>query len=188
MYITNFSTKQFTKFSSLISSDKPEDNASFFEKSGKIFGNKEIFFKLILLEEQFIGAVCSFNRLKNRSEEYRSVTDYLPVNRILSSPLIKELHIYEYFFFSCCGYIYKELKNMERVGDFEFDLTENNWSELKKLKEERRVQEHGKEWFWGEISRSNPPVPTRGDNHNFERNMILLDSIYNKIYEQFIRN
>jgi len=93
--------------------------------------------------------------------------------------MLKQLHAYEYFFFCCCGYIFKELQH--EIDKCNLSISKNLLHKLSVLNEERRVREHGKEWFWGE---SGNRVPRRGDNYDFESNMKLLDQIYSEILVQ----
>ncbi len=130
--------------------------------------------RLALLEEKFFAAKLCLNRLKNRSERYGKLKFN---SEILANQKLRQLHADEYFFFTCCGFIYKEillLRKRHLLADLPVNLLEG----LKTLNDERRHHEHGKEWYWGEIQKNNPPIPSKGDNFDFDQNLKLLSQIY----------
>jgi hypothetical protein len=110
VYKRNFDPKFYTKICKAALSDDPQQNTKIREKV-KIKFKEDIIFPLTILEDHFVGACLCYTRLRNRSEDYRLVIDNSSPGEIMSNVTIKELHAYEYFFFSCCGYIYKELKH-----------------------------------------------------------------------------
>lgn len=179
MYKSIFETKTYTQICQAVLSDNPKQNMDFRDEAKKLNLKKDIVSPLTILEDHFVGASVCYKRLRSRSEEYKLIVDNHSPGFIMRSPLLKELHAYEYFFFCCCGYIYKELNH--EIQNSNLKIPQLLLDKLFKLKEERRVREHGKDWFWGESGRI---IPTKGDNYNFEANMQLLDDIYAKILGQ----
>jgi hypothetical protein len=139
----------------------------------------DIVFPQTILEDHFVGACTCYVWLRDRDEKYHSIFDSASPGEIMSDVLLKQLHIYEYFFFCCCGYIYKEL--LHEIKMCGLIIPKDLLDKLSILNQERRVREHGKDWYWGDGGQI---VPTRGDNYNFENNMKLLDQIYNEILMQ----
>lgn len=142
----------------------------------KVFG-KEAFPRLILLEEKFYAALLCYKRLKNRSTRYGNLV--LSQNLIISTAL-RKLHSDEYFFFTCCGFIYHEILLLREQGLF-LDFPSILFDGLKELNDERRHHEHGKDWYWGKVMKNNPPVSSKGIHFDFDRNMKLLTEVYNFI-------
>lgn len=133
--------------------------------------------RLVVLEEKFFSAHLCYKRLKNRSERYKRAINLTPVSMIMVSSSLRRLHSDEYFFFTCCNFIYKEILLL-REHKLLLDMPQNLLSKLEELKEERRHQEHSKEWYWGKVPRNKMIVSSKGDSFNFERNMNLLREVY----------
>ncbi|MBI3443046.1 hypothetical protein HY008_00040 [Candidatus Woesebacteria bacterium] len=160
-------------------------DTSLFKVFGKAWGNsnlrnkviksfsEESFPRLVLLEEKFYAASLCHKRLKNRSKRYGN----LRFNQnILANNSLRLLHSDEYFFFTCCNFIYKEV-SLLREQKLLLDLPPTLFSKLATLKEERRYHEHGKEWYWGKVPKLGV-VSSKGDNFDFDSNMQLLKDIY----------
>ncbi len=163
--------KRYSYFTNRTWSNKPKRNRYWLHKINKIFGLKGTF-SFVRIEDKMYGAAICYSILKHRSETYDKALKSF--NNPIGHTLIKKNHIYEYFFFTCCNYIYQELFNLQKHN--KFILPRVLISDLLKLKEERRAHEHGKEWSWGE--KGWKPVPHMGINYDFEKNMELLNNIY----------
>lgn len=180
MYKSTFEPNTYTQICKAALSDNPKQNINFRHNVKELLNSKsDIIFPLTILEDHFVGACICYTRLRNRGEEYQSIFENYSPGLIMSNSLLKELHAYEYFFFCCCGYIYKELNH--EIKNCNLKIPRVLLDKLSILNQERRVREHAKEWYWGEKGNI---VPTKGDNYNFESNMQLIDQIYKKILGQ----
>lgn len=135
--------------------------------------------RLILMEEKFFFAHLCWKRLENRSVGYGKVLDSVPVDEIFSNKDLRELHADEHFFFQCCGDIHKELKY--QIENKVFSVPTKLMEKLKVLNMERHVHTHGVDRYWNPTNKRNPPIPTKGDNYDFDQNMELLNKIYGSI-------
>lgn len=142
--------------------------------------------RLIVLEERFLFAHLCWRRLHNRSNRYNEVLNLCEPKEILVNPKLRELHADEHFFFLTCGDIYKDIQH--QIRNSVFTISTELMEKLKALKEERRVHTHGADWYWGKVDQRNPPVPTKGDNYDFDRNMLLLNNIYSEIVNSLKNN
>lgn len=167
--------KRYNFFSNRIYTSNPKRNLTWIKKVEAKLGNNGLFTLYRLEEKIYATALCN-SQLKYRSKRFSSI---VKIEDYFGGPIIKKNHAYEYFFFTCCGYVYKEIKNAS-LNTLSSKLN-NLYQQLKTLNDERRVQEHGKEWSWGEARKNNPPVSSKGDNYDFNKNMTLLDDIYSEL-------
>ena len=167
--------KRYNYFSSRFCSGNNVENKKWIDKVINKLGRNGTF-SLYGIEEKLYAAALCYSKLKLRQNNFKKISK---VKDYFGGVIVKTNHAYEYFFFTCCGYLYRELTHLS------VKAKSQKWNHLidrlKKLKEERRVQEHGKEWLWGEEKKNNPPCPSEGDNYNFKLNMDLLDQIYNEL-------
>lgn len=140
-----------------------------FERYGK-----DAYPRLLLLEEKFFATKLCYKRLKNRSKRYNNLK--LTPSLFVSNSL-RTLHSDEYFFFTCCGFIYHELLLLKEQGLLQ-DMPSDLWTRLTDLNEERRYHEHGKEWYWGKLPSNKKIGTNQGKNFDFQTNMQLLIDIY----------
>lgn len=143
-----------------------------------IFGEKA-FSRLVLLEEKFYGAYLCYKRLENRASRYGKLKY---TSKLLANSSLRKLHSDEYYFFTAANFIYKEISLL--IKEKVLDLQPKLLLQLEALKEERRYHEHGKEWYWGETKRRRPPVSSKGDNFDFDKNMRVLYEVYKAITDK----
>lgn len=167
----------------MISNKQAEGGCKFFGVSflkprlrGRIIAayGEKAYSRLILLEEKFAAAILCAKRLKDRNKRYGKLKFD---GSLWYSSAIRRLHADEYFFFTCCGFIHKEISLIIKYGILE-DFPEELLAKLKVLSEERRYHEHGKDWYWGELRKGQPPASTNGDNFDFNKNREALKVIY----------
>ncbi len=180
MYKSVFPPEKYTWFSKHALNFDRLLNIATRDKAYPVFGNETLAEEFVLLEDHFVGAALCYDQLRNRKENY-DIAFRDPVS-VMGNIHLKANHAYEHYFISTCGYIDKSLTLIQRYGTLKFP--KSMLHQLKQLRLERVAKEHGQEWSFGELKENVKGIPIKGDNYNFEKNMKLLDSIYDYIIDK----